>query len=89
MAAEGGGTTELRVVPGVRFPVRVPVDNVPATLAGTGAGAWTDRDERMWTIVKLFQETHTDFELYDTTRIGVGFDQGHNSWLHTSTGLRP
>jgi hypothetical protein len=69
--------------------VSVPVDNVPASLAGTGASAWTDRDERMWTIVKLFQETHTDFELYNTTRIEVGFDQGDNSWLHPSTGLRP
>lgn len=89
MAEGGGGTTEPVYVAGSPFPAQFPVDNIPDSLAGTGASSWTDRDERMWSIIKLFEQTHTDRYLYEPERIEVGFDQPLNDWLDPATGLRP
>jgi len=50
------------------FPVPVPRDP-DDTLNGTGVGRWTDYDDRMWLIHRLFEQTHTDPSLYDTEAI--------------------
>lgn len=40
-------------------------------------------------IVKQFEQTHTDQELYDSTAIFVGFDQTDSRCLDPATGLVP
>jgi len=89
MAERGGTSTRPVLVPGSPFPAQMPVAADPDSRTGTAAPAWTDRDERMWTIVKLFEQTHTEAALYDTSGIFVGFDQPLNGWLDPATGLRP
>ncbi|WCO65831.1 hypothetical protein PO878_15110 [Iamia majanohamensis] len=49
----------------------VPVDP-DASLADTGVGRWTDYDDRMWSIHRLFEGTHTDRSIYDTTSLYDG-----------------
>jgi hypothetical protein len=56
----------------------------PDTLDGTGATAWTDYEERMWNIHRLFEQHHTDPSLYDTSSMGRGFED--YAWLDPETG---
>jgi len=59
--------------------VVAPIDP-DASLQGTGVGAWTDYDDRMWLIHRLFEQTHTDVSLYQTQSIyedDDGVDTGY------------
>lgn len=60
----------------------------PDGLDGTGATTWTNPAERMWMILKLFEQTHTDPAMWDTHDISAGFDDGRFDWLDPATGLR-
>jgi len=51
----------------------------PDGLDGSGAHEWTDYNERMWHILKLFEEMHTDPSLYRTGDLHRSF--GDYSWL--------
>lgn len=56
----------------------------PESLDGTGATAWTDYEERMWSIHRLFEQLHTDPAMYDTSSMGRGFED--YDWLSPETG---
>ena len=53
-------------------PVAVPTD--PDTPAGSGARSWANPNERMWTITKIFEQTHTDASLWNTKGLKRSFD---------------
>lgn len=56
----------------------------PDSLDGSGATAWTDYEERMWSIHRLFEQLHTDPSLYDTSSMGRRF--ADQAWLSPETG---
>jgi hypothetical protein len=65
---DAGWATEY--VPAGRTVVSVPVEVDPdATLDGTAAGDWASYDDRMWFIHRMFEQTHTDPSVYDTTSL--------------------
>jgi hypothetical protein len=66
--------------------VAVPKDVDPdQTLEGTAAPAWTDYDERMWSIHRLFEQLHADRSLFDTTPIAPTINL---DWVVPGTGLQ-
>ena len=75
-----GGVLER---PGLGTTFTLPTD--PDHPAGSGALSWADPHERMWTITKLFERTHTDKSLWNTDRMGRSFDDF--GWL--SEAARP
>lgn len=72
---EGGAAPNYVAVPGSHYPVNLPEHPDPdavddyGRLPGTAVTEWTDYDERMWNIHRLFEQTHTDETLYDTSEI--------------------
>lgn len=54
-------------------------DRQPDSLRGSGASSWPDWNERMNYILHLFEQNHTNPELYNTDRIAVGFE--NVEWL--------
>ncbi|MGH8908064.1 MAG: hypothetical protein ACRD0K_16500 [Egibacteraceae bacterium] len=52
----------------------------PDGLAGSGATAWTDYNERMWAILKLYEQTHTDPTVFPGPK-GLSFDD--YGWLES------
>ena len=46
----------------------------PESLAGSNATSWPDWSERMNYILHLFEQNHTNPELYNTDRIDVDLD---------------
>jgi hypothetical protein len=56
--------------------------NDPESLAGSGASSWPDWNERMNAILRLFEQYHTDPELFDTEQIRVSLD--NVDWLEPS-----
>lgn len=82
---EGAEVYELVLVPtapDLVVPQRVLPD--PDELRGSGATAWTDYNERMWTILKLYQQTHTDRPVFLGPK---GRSFGDHGWLEP--GARP
>jgi hypothetical protein len=69
-----GGIIERPGIGGGTFPL--PTD--PDGTAGSGALSWADPHERMWTITKVFEQTHTDRTLWDTEPLEQFDDLG---WL--------
>jgi hypothetical protein len=66
--------------------VAVPKDVDPdQTLEGTAAPAWTDYDERMWSIHRLFEQLHADRSLFDTTPIAPTINL---DWVDPAAGLQ-
>jgi hypothetical protein len=57
--------------------VALPTD--PDAQAGSGARSWADPNERMWTITKLFEQTHTDPSLWETDQLKRSF--ANFEWL--------
>jgi hypothetical protein len=57
----------------------------PEGLRGSGASSWPDWEERMYAILRLFEQYHTDPELFNTGRIEVSLDEV--GWL--DEGARP
>lgn len=51
----------------------------PESLTGSGASSWPDWEERMYTILRMFEQFHTDPSLFDTTTITDSFL--HEDWL--------
>lgn len=49
------------------------------SLVGTGADKWTDYEDRMWNLTRLFEQLHTDPSLYDTTEVRNSIDL---NWLN-------
>jgi hypothetical protein len=43
----------------------------PDGLAGSGASSWPDPDERMWAIVRLFEQFHTEPALWDRSALAL------------------
>ncbi|MGH9116605.1 MAG: hypothetical protein ACRD0A_01615, partial [Acidimicrobiales bacterium] len=43
----------------------------PESLKGSGASSWPDWEERMYTILRLFEQYHTEPSLFDTSPIGA------------------
>ena len=75
-----GGVLER---PGAGTTFTVPTD--PDGASGSGALTWADPNERMWTITKLFEGTHTDKSLWNTGGMNRSFDDF--AWL--SEAARP
>jgi hypothetical protein len=80
--SERGGEVVVPLGRGGVSVIHPPADG----LRGTGATAWTDRNERMWYITKLFEQHHTDPQLYRTAERGLTL--GQVPWLDPATGLR-
>jgi hypothetical protein len=57
----------------------------PDSLQDSDASSWTNWNERMNYILHLFEQNHTNREIWRTDRIGVGFD--NVGWLEE--GARP
>ena len=57
----------------------------PDSLQGSDASSWTDWEERMNYIAHLFEQNHTNREIWRTDRIGVGWN--NVPWLED--GARP
>jgi hypothetical protein len=53
--------------------------NDPDSLSGSGASSWPDWEERMNAISRLFEQYHTDPQLFFTDRIHVSLD--NVGWL--------
>jgi hypothetical protein len=91
MADKGGwySAPDPTPLPGDPFPVQMLVHANPDTQTASGAQSWTDRDERMYMLAKLFEQEQTNPQLFDPQGIiHVGFDSGGNAWLDPRTGLR-
>ncbi|HEY3141447.1 MAG TPA: hypothetical protein VGJ86_09965 [Acidimicrobiales bacterium] len=82
-AQDGGEVT--RVVPAGRSAYVQTIHPDPDSMLGTGATSWPDRSERMWYILKLFEQHHTDRELYRTADMNMNLDD--IDWLEEATGL--
>jgi hypothetical protein len=82
--AEGG--TVPHVTPAGPTVVIDEVPGDPDSPEGSGADSWPDRNERMYFILKLFEQNHTNPQLYETGRRGLELDDV--DWLHETTGLR-
>ena len=57
----------------------------PDSLQDSDASSWTDWEERMNYIAHLFEQNHTNREIWRTDRIGVGWN--NVPWLED--GARP
>lgn len=57
------------------------------TLQASGASSWPDRDERMYMLAHLFEQQHTNPELWNTATLESGY--GSLDWLDERTGLVP
>lgn len=82
---EHGGDVQRPVVVGEHV-VDETVHPSPDSPQGSGAESWTDRNERMYYILKLFEQHHTDPQLYRNDELEL--DMGHVEWLDPATGLR-
>ncbi len=86
---EGGESTRYVATPYGAAPVPEHLDpdaDVDGRLPGTAATTWTDYNERMWSIHRLFEQTHTDPSLYDTGSIDSSFE--NLRWLQDQSGVR-
>jgi len=63
----------------------LPIPSNPETAAGTAARSWANPDERMWSITKLFEQTHTYDRLWETGPLERSFED--LDWL--SEAARP
>ncbi len=89
---EGGEAPNYVPTYGPGGPVNIPELPDPdqpddyGRLPGTAATSWTDYNERMWSIHRLFEQTHSDPSLYDTGSIDSSFER--LTWLEDQAGVR-
>lgn len=89
---EGGEAPNYVPTYGPGGPVNIPELPDPdypdeyGRLPGTAATTWTDYNERMWSIHRLFEQTHSDPSLYDTGSIESSFER--LTWLEDQAGVR-
>lgn len=68
------------------FPTSIAVWKQRASGGALGPNAWIDPHERMWFILKLFEQNLTNPRLYETDDRGLGLDA--IAWLTPATGWR-
>lgn len=89
--ADGGSdytrvtTRQYGYTTGVHFE---DVNADPDSLTATGATSWPNRDERMYMLSHLFEQQHTNPQLWQASEdLGVSYDT--LDWLDPRTGLVP